>query len=101
MATIPSWQEQQLPLGQRQRCLGIDGNNASLTTSNEGNNMDDDNAIAMRAAMPAWGQWQHHCNKGNNAFADQGQQRHCYEPYYGTWDMCTKARYKDQYVQGT
>ncbi len=25
----------------------------------------------------------------------------CYEPYYGTRDMCTKARYKDQYVQGT
>ncbi len=25
----------------------------------------------------------------------------CYKPYYGTWDMCTKARYKDQCVQGT
>ncbi len=25
----------------------------------------------------------------------------CYDLYYGTQDMCTKARYKDQYVQGT
>jgi hypothetical protein len=25
----------------------------------------------------------------------------CYKPYYGTWDMCTKAWYKYQYVQGT
>ncbi len=24
----------------------------------------------------------------------------CYDPYYGTQDMCTKAQYKDQYVQG-
>jgi hypothetical protein len=52
MATAPSWQEQQLPLQQRQRHLRIDGNDASLTTINKGN------AIVMRAAMPAWGRQQ-------------------------------------------
>ncbi len=30
--TVPLWQEQQLPLGQWQRCLRIDGNNATMTS---------------------------------------------------------------------
>ncbi len=33
-------------------------------------------AMNSRAMMPAWGQWRRHCNEGNNAFADQGQQCH-------------------------
>jgi hypothetical protein len=40
MATMPSWQEQQLPWRQWQRCLRINGNGT----------------IMMRATMPAW-QW--------------------------------------------
>jgi hypothetical protein len=76
----PLWQEQQLPLQQQQRRLHIDGNDASLPSSNEGSNIDDDNgAIAMKVTMPAWGWQQCHHNKGNDAIADQGQRRHCYK----------------------
>jgi hypothetical protein len=81
-ATSPSWQEQQLPSGQWQRRLCIDGNDASLTMSNKGNNMNDDrDAIATRAMTPAWGRQWHHHDKGNNAIVDQRQQRHCYESH--------------------
>jgi hypothetical protein len=62
------------------RRLHIDANDASLTTSNEGNNINDDNdAIAKRATMLAWGGRQCHHNKGNNTTADQGRQHHCYK----------------------
>jgi hypothetical protein len=53
MAMMPSCREQQLPLQQWQRCLRIDGNDASLPTSHEVDDIDDDkDAIAMRATMP-------------------------------------------------
>jgi hypothetical protein len=79
-AMTPSWQEQQLPSRQWQRCLHLNGGDASLPTSDEGNDIDDDDdAIAMRAMTPAWGRQQHNHNKGNNTLADQGQQCHCYK----------------------
>jgi hypothetical protein len=47
-----------LPLQHQQICLRINGGNASLPTSNEDNDIDDDdNTIAMRATTQAGG-WQ-------------------------------------------
>jgi hypothetical protein len=90
MAMTPWWRERQLPLQQRQRRLHIDGNNASLLTSSKGDDInDDDDAIATRAATPAWGQQQCHHNEGNKTAADQGQQRHCYK---GDGPSLTTAR---------
>jgi hypothetical protein len=80
MAMMPSWREQQLPLQQQQRHLLIDGGNASLPMSHEGNDINDDKyAIAMRATTTAWGQQQCNHEEGNNTVTDQGQRRHCYE----------------------
>jgi hypothetical protein len=77
---MPLWWEQQLPLQQWQICLCINGDNASLMTSNKDNDINDDNnVIGMKAMRATWGWQQRHCNKGNNTVADQGQQCHCYK----------------------
>jgi hypothetical protein len=63
--TMQLWREQQSSSQQQQRCLHIDGNNASLPVIDKGNNIDDDdNAISTRAMTPAWGWQQRHHNKG-------------------------------------
>jgi hypothetical protein len=102
------WQRvQQLPSQQLQRCLRIKGNNAIMTRAIMPLQWwwgclhinDDDNAIMTRAMMPAWGRQQCHHDKGKNAIADQGQQRHCYKgddailmtarmPAYRQWQQC-------------
>jgi hypothetical protein len=73
-AMTPSWREQQLPLRQRQRRLRIDVDDASLPTSQEVDDIDDEkDAIAMRATMPAWGQRRCNHDEGNNTITDQGR----------------------------
>jgi hypothetical protein len=86
-AETPSQQGGQLPLHRQQRHLRIYGTNAIATRLTrplqwwqESLRIDDDyGTIATKGTMPDWGQQQCHCNKDNNAIADQGQQCHCYK----------------------
>jgi hypothetical protein len=86
-AEMPSQQGQQLPSQWQQRRLHINDNNAIVTRATtpswwwqENLSIDDDkDAIATRVTTPAWGWRQQHCKEGNNAIADQEQQRHSYK----------------------
>jgi hypothetical protein len=60
-----------------QRRLRIDSSNASLSTSNKGNDIDDDdNAIAIKATMQSQQEQQHHYGSRVTMPLLQGRQGH-------------------------